>query len=528
MKHNKMYCQNCLETMSAMSDNSVDSIVTDPPYGLKFMGKKWDCEVPGVEIWKECLRVLKPGGHLLAFAGTRTQHRMAVNIEDAGFEIRDMIAWVYGQGFPKSFNIGNSFCNCGSSHPENHYLYDHEDRNDGEISREQKGEHGLRSMQEPDLSEAEYTYEKSGEVLHEGMQEQGSYGPMLREESEESAETRNEPGMEGRGDSVQEKGELYGSNIYEGSGLDQVNGKEGRVYNGTQGGDGSNVRQAVEPNGGSKSQRPQSKQQRAGQSGVIPGQRKSQKGGMGENCNRCGKPIAEKDYTGFGTALKPSFEPITVARKPIPGTVANNVLQYGTGGINIDGCRVAGEGVPAFVNGVDRERQRSSFDTGGSNRTGEVDHKGRFPANFIHDGSEEVAALFPHTKSGSKKVTHNNSVDENGHKISSVYGKYNPLPQDIQGSEGSAARFFYTAKASKSERGRGNDHPTVKPLDLMRYLVRLVTPPKGLVYDPFAGSGTTLIAAIQEGFSAIGSDLDQHHCNIFNLRTRHGIEVKMF
>ena len=388
MKHNKMYCQNCLETMSAMSDNSVDSIVTDPPYGLKFMGKKWDCEVPGVEIWKECLRVLKPGGHLLAFAGTRTQHRMAVNIEDAGFEIRDMIAWVYGSGFPKSHDISKAI-------------------------------------------------DKAAGVDREVV-----------------------------GQRVQN--DIRGNKYNDAKGLKMV-------YNETN-------PATFEP----------------------------------------------QMWQGWGTALKPALEPITVARKPIPGTVANNVLQYGTGGINIDGCRVAGEGVPAFVNGVDRERQRSSFDTGGSNRTGEVDHKGRFPANFIHDGSEEVAALFPHTKSGSKKVTHNNSVDENGHKISSVYGKYNPLPQDIQGSEGSAARFFYTAKASKSERGRGNDHPTVKPLDLMRYLVRLVTPPKGLVYDPFAGSGSTLMAAIQEGFSAIGSDLDQHHCDIFNLRTRHGIEVKMF
>jgi len=375
--------------MSAMSDNSVDSIVTDPPYGLKFMGKKWDCEVPGVEIWKECLRVLKPGGHLLAFAGTCTQHRMAVNIEDAGFEIRDMIAWVYGSGFPKSHDISKAI-------------------------------------------------DKAAGVDREVV-----------------------------GQRVQN--DIRGNKYNDAKGLKMV-------YNETN-------PATFEP----------------------------------------------QMWQGWGTALKPALEPITVARKPIPGTVANNVLQYRTGGINIDGCRIGESGARNNGSKAAEDGFQKNDIFGKRMPSGRVDYnQGRFPANFIHDGCEEVAALFPHTKSGSKKVTHNNSVDENGHKISSVYGKYNPLPQDIQGSEGSAARFFYTAKASKSERGRGNDHPTVKPLDLMRYLVRLVTPPKGLVYDPFAGSGSTLMAAIQEGFSAIGSDLDQHHCDIFNLRTRHGIEVKMF
>jgi len=405
MKHNKMYCQNCLETMAAMPDNSVDSIVTDPPYGLKFMGKKWDCEVPGVEIWKECLRVLKPGGHLLAFAGTRTQHRMAVNIEDAGFEIRDMIAWVYGSGFPKSHDISKAIDKAAGA--------------EREVIREVPA----------------YTIGGNG---------------ILNGHSEGATMKFTEPATD-----------------------------------------------------------------------------------------------LARQWQGWGTALKPAFEPITVARKPIPGTVAANVLEYGTGGINIDGCRIShsGESLSGGAKdgssankchpGWDRpwendpEKALAAKERSNENQV-KSENLGRFPANFIHDGSEEVTALFPHTTSGSKKVSHNNSVDENGHKVSSVYGKYNPLPQDIQGSEGSAARFFYTAKASQSERGKGNDHPTVKPLDLMRYLVRLVTPPKGLVYDPFAGSGSTLIAAIQEGFFAIGSDLDQHHCDIFNLRTRHGIEVKLF
>jgi DNA modification methylase len=388
---NKMYCENCLETMVKMADNSVDSIVTDPPYGLKFMGKKWDCEVPGVAIWEEALRVLKPGGYLIAFAGTRTQHRMAVNIEDAGFEIRDMIAWVYGSGFPKSHDISKAL-----------------DKSAG--------------------AEREVT-----------------------------------------GQRIQQ--DIRGNKYNDAKGLKMV-------YNET-----------------------------------IPATE---------------SPIL---WQGWGTALKPALEPITVARKPFSGTVAANVLQYGTGGINIDGCRV-GERTKN-ESGWSKTGAKASENRAMSGRNYHREAKdeigmGRFPANLIIDGSEEVMAFFPETTSGTKKVTDKASVDENGHKVSSVYGKYNPLPQDIEGSRGSAARFFYTAKASKSERGKGNDHPTVKPLDLMRYLVRLVTPPKGLVYDPFAGSGTTLIAAIEEGFGAIGSDLDQHHCDIFNLRTRHGIQPKMF
>lgn len=372
--------------MAEMSDNSVDSIVTDPPYGLKFMGKKWDCEVPGVEIWKECLRVLKPGGHLLAFAGTRTQHRMAVNIEDAGFEIRDMIAWVYGSGFPKSHDISKAI--------------------DKAAGAERK-------------------------VIGQRVQQ-----------------------------------DIRGNKYNDAKGLKMV-------YNETN-------PATFEP----------------------------------------------QMWQGWGTALKPALEPITVARKPIPGTVAANVLQYGTGGINIDGCRVgerteneSGWSKTGAKASENRAMSGKNYDREAKDEIG----LGRFPANFIHDGSEEVTGLFPHTKSNSGEPFRRNAEQGN------CCGKYAAQDSDgFYGDEGSAARFFYTAKASQSERGKGNDHPTVKPLDLMRYLIRLVTPPKGLVYDPFAGSGSTLIAAIQEGFFAIGSDLDQHHCDIFNLRTRHGIEVKLF
>ena len=319
----------CLDVLRTLDDNSIDSIVTDPPYGLAFMGKRWDYDVPSVEVWAECLRVLKPGGHLLAFAGTRTQHRMCVRIEDAGFEIRDMIAWVYGSGFPKSHNL---------------------------------------------------------------------------------------------------KDELQ----------------------------------------------------------------------------------------GWGTALKPALEPITVARKPLSGTVADNVMRYGTGAINIDGCRVASDGSHKVKQIVTKKTNVS-----GDTRTGKAlgmygagssfmptNHDGgRWPANLIHDGSDEVTGLFP--------------SDE--------------------------GRFFYCAKASKRDRDEGltlpprqyshdgrakpienayqrnestarNNHPTVKPTDLMRYLCRLVTPPGGVVLDPFMGSGSTGKAAALEGFRFVGIERDPAYIKIARQR----------
>ena len=351
----------CLEVLRSMPDCSVDSIVTDPPYGLSFMGKKWDYDVPSVDVWVECIRVLKPGGHLLAFAGTRTQHRMAVRIEDAGFEIRDMIAWVYGSGFPKSLDVSKAI---------------------------DKAEGHWRG--------------RAGEVASEN-------GAM---------------------------------------------------------------------SGGNYARTPK------------------------------GDPItdAAKQWQGWGTALKPALEPITVARKPLVGTVAENVLQHGTGAINVDGGRVEG---------------------------------GRWPANFIHDGSEEVLGLFPQSKSTGGTNPSNPNV---------IYGKRDSLTYFHYGDSGSAARFFYCAKASKADRDAGcegidarfaptmgngiggkehdpetaspkrNHHPTVKPTDLMRYLCRLVTPPNGIVLDPFNGSGSTGCAAVLEGFQYIGIEREAEYIAISEKR----------
>ncbi len=352
-----------LEVMKGLEDNSVDSVVTDPPYGLRSMGirLKWDYDVPSVAIWEQCLRVLKPGGHLLAFAGTRTQHRMVVNIEDAGFEIRDMIAWMYGNGFPKSQNIGKSIDKVAGA------------------EREVIG-------------------------------------------------TRPKSTAKGTNDLMRGNGKKTGTaNFAAKMGSDDIK------Y------------ETVEP-----------------------------------PITAPATPEAQQ-WDGWGTALKPALEPITVARKPFQGTVANNVLEHGTGAINIDGCRVesneqwkqSGE-----IKGLSYRRFVNAFKANLNNSGRSESHPaGRWPANLIHDGTDEVTQ---------------------------------PLND--------SARFFYCAKASKTDRGEGNTHPTVKPTDLMAYLCRLVTPPGGVVPDPFMGSGSTGKAAIREGFDFIGIDLDPAYVEIAKQR----------
>lgn len=331
---------NNMAALACMADGAVDAILTDPPYGLSFMGQRWDYDVPSEAFWRECLRVLKPGGHLLAFAGTRTQHRMAVRIEDAGFEIRDMIAWVYGSGFPKSHNLLN----------------------------------------------------------------------------------------------------------------------------------------------------------------------------------------------GQGTALKPALEPITLARKPLQRkyTVAKNVETWGTGALNVNLCRVV-------------------------SAEGRAGSAGRWPANLIHDGSDEVMAAFP-TGVGAQSP----QTIRKPSKFRRTYGKFRGSTETNDSfhgdGKGSAARFFYCAKASRGEREAGledlnarqrvfngqsghsaglapgsvearftttpskNDHPTVKPIALMRYLARLITPEGGLILDPFAGSGTTGCAAVLEGFDFIGIEMIERYVEIARRR----------
>jgi len=387
--------QDCLVHLRSMADNSVDSIVTDPPYGLSFMGKKWDYDVPSTEIWAECLRVLKPGGHLLAFAGTRTQHRMAVRIEDAGFEIRDMIAWVYGSGFPKSLDVSKAIDKAAGAEREVIGL-----RTDGN-----KG--GGSKTYDDDA----YVWDKPFAVTA--------------------------PATE-----------------------------------------------------------------------------------------------AAQQWQGWGTALK-----------PLVGTVAENVLEHGTGALNIDGCRVGLDGGTA--KGSKPQGDGKGIYGAGLHGACEITQldAGRWPANLIHDGSDEVVAGFPQTVGAVGMTKHASGTN-------SVYGDYARTEKSLGGAgvpdKGSAARFFYCAKASKKDRGEGlegfevkpapassgnrlermgsksgpraNTHPTVKPTDLMRYLCRLVTPPNGVVLDPFMGSGSTGKAAMLEGFQFIGIERDAEYIKIAEAR----------
>lgn len=387
----KLHRGEAIDVLRTMPDNSVDSIVTDPPYGLKFMNRHWDYDIPDVDTWRECLRVLKPGGHLLAFAGTRTQHRMACCIEDAGFEIRDMIAWVYGSGFPKSLDISKAI---------------------------DKAAGAVREVVGSKLGMPGYSLKPNDTDEHDRT----AYGKFTDPTSE---------------------------------------------------------------------------------------------------CSVTAPATADAaKWQGWGSALKPALEPITVARKPLAEkTLAANVLAHGTGAINIDGCRVALTGdadADAFANNhAVTERLPERYDGeplgmhngGWKQRVGPaVVPPGRWPANLLHDGSDEVLAAFPSAPGQlAKAATGGDRI-----KDQNVYGA---MTRGSNGSEprtdaGSAARFFYCGKATRKDRGDGNHHTTVKPTDLMRYLVRLVTPPGGLTLDPFVGSGSTGKAAVLEGFRFIGIDRD--------------------
>lgn len=397
--------------------DSFDSCVTDPPYELGFMGRTWDKS--GVafqpDTWREVFRVLKPGAHLVAFGGSRTVHRIACAIEDAGFEIRDTLQWLYGSGFPKSLDVAKAI-----------------DKAAG-VEREIIGT-------KPDR------WTNKGNVLNFAT------------------------------DRAQGEIPITGSPA---------------------------------------------------------------------------TPDAEL-WQGWGTALKPAHEPIILARKPLNGTVAANVLEHGAGALNIDACRVAAIGRPLretdpkeSANGpvyAGRQKSGSGFD-GGSKAVGTTD-VGRFPANILHDGSPEVLAAFAEFGEGKGAFAPVTGTEPSAPMSGPVYGTTNRQDHSaaFRDDTGSAARFFtacpyteadheellrfyYTGKATGADRDRksaGNNHPTVKPVSLMRWLVRLVTPPGGNVLDPFAGSGTTAKAAHEEGFSVTLCEQDPAHCAIIRRRPMQG------
>lgn len=415
-----------VKSLKLLPDNSIDSIVTDPPYGLSaaknsgktskggFMGKLWDYDVPSVEFWKEVYRVLKPGGHVLSFGGTRTYHRMVVNMEDAGFEIRDQIMWIYGSGFPKSLNIGKAY-----------------DKKVG--------------------NEREVIGTKNDFALDGRVRKPEVHKPM--------SETINSD-------------QKYG----------YKQGWETPVDKGSS------------------------------------------------------------QYEGWGTALKPANEPICLARKPLSEkTIVDNVIKWGTGGINVDGCRVGTETIK--INKLNYDGK--DWYKEGSNWLGETDNvEGRFPANILFD---ETAAEMLDKQSGDRKGM---SGGGQGNGWFNKHKEQDNKEKQFYNDKGGASRFFYVAKVSKKERNLGldgfedkimkqhivqsegrtdagknessiptkNNHPTLKPINLMTYLCRLITPPGGIVLDPFMGSGSTGIAALLEGFRFVGMELDEDYFKIAEAR----------
>jgi DNA modification methylase len=496
---------NSIEELKKFPDNYFGSVVTDPPYGLSaarnsgkkskggFMGKKWDYDVPSVELWQEVFRVLKEGGHLLAFAGTRTQHRMAVNIEDAGFEIRDMIAWVYGSGFPKSHNIGKAV-----------------DKNNGKYKI--------------DLTDfGNYIKEK---------REAKRYS---RKQLDDIMETCTAVSWwEGRKTGVQ----LPSKKMYKKlkKVLDLDNKFDDLI-------DWQEAEREITGKSKYAGRRPNDRTEHNLMKGFT--------GSKFDYVETAPATPEAKEWEGWGTALKPALEPITMARKPFKTSVAENVLQNGVGGINIDGCRV---GKDKRINKGGRTG-KNPYQSEDKNLNGKgnilTEVQGRFPANFIHDGSDEVTDSFPYTKSGSQKK---GAIV--GYRNDNIYmgdrkdNQTTLLDKNIPANEGSASRFFYCAKASKQDRNEGledfkekerirqglageknntfskNSHPTVKPTDLMRYLLRLVTPKNEIVLDCFMGSGSTGKACALEGFSFVGIDLDNDYCEIAKARIDKALEDK--
>ena len=513
----KLYQGSMLDMLDNIEKNSIDSIVTDPPYELNFMGKGWDNA--GVsfqpDTWKKCYEVLKPGGYLLAFGGSRTFHRIACAIEDAGFEIRDTIMYLYGSGFPKSQNIGKQL----------------EKRLEDEKTK-QKTKHDLLSMWERDIQATKSNEKTSEMVLQSQLQEQS-----LQVSGETTSDVwKEQSSMEGWNNIQKTERELQWCQICEMSKRVSINGEERWICNGTQNCDGEALRKMFDKNGSCPSYRPQPEQQFNRELNAIQEQWGTQ---------ACREVI--ENWKKIGTALKPSFEPIIVARKPFKGSLVDNVIEYGVGGINIDECRVENETTKTVRNG----NSGINGVYGKDNRKFEKENPtGRFPANTIltYDETDfdEVCGGFPNTKSTPRTPT----IGGTGGVGQATNFQRGSETSNFNDS-GSASRYFYCAKASKKDRDEGLDdfeekkgirsnapreneeiktkprkniHPTVKPCDLMQYLVRLVTPNGGTILDPFNGSGSTGKAVMYENkernknYKYIGIELTEEYLPISKAR----------
>jgi DNA modification methylase len=519
-----LYHGKCEDILREMPDNSVDAVVTDPPYGLEFMGKSWDrlgdvgqashqgfadkpgfkgfrlasysasanlkcqrcdrwkfdhvgrkCECGPAAVWPnvravegrrmqdwhqawaaECLRVLKPGGHLLAFGGSRTWHRLAAAVEDAGFEIRDSIAWLYGSGFPKSLDVSKAI-----------------DKRPGVTRHAEFAAHLAARREAAGLSRADVSERVVGTRTdacwnweHHQFPE-AKWWPALRELLDLDEATWGPVIAEAERQKVGERATGIGT------------GK-----------------------------------------GAVPIM------GDGNRDITTSATEAAQQWQGWGTALKPAFEPIVVARKPLAGTVAANVLEHGTGALNIDGCRVA-HGRDVDLAREQRQRSDTAGFGGGGMKAGHVQPlyaaAGRWPTNVVLDESQ-AADLDKQSNGAGAARQAIRRADKSG-----MWG----LPGDGQryGDEGGASRFFptfrYEAKAPTAERPRDGEtaHPTVKPLDLMRWLVRLVTPPGGTVLEPFAGSGTTAEACVIEGFKCIAIEREADYLPLIVARLTKPIQI---
>ena len=444
----------------------------DTPVG--FMGKTWDSFVPPPAVWDECMRVLKPGGHLLVFAGTRTQDLMGLSIRLAGFDIRDGIGWIYGSGFPKSMDVSKAIDKARDDHPEIRVVC--------RAIRTAMEAKGLRSK---DL--VEYFDGCHPRLIdHWAARDTDSQPSLPKWDQWETLRA------------VLDLGPEHDDEVW------RLNGRKGTP------GENWDKREVVAT----------IPDRWAGKGDVL--QRSTQAPAESVNITAPATPEAER-WAGWGTALKPAIEPVIVARKPIKGTVAANVLAHGTGGINVDACRVAATDKAKFPAGVVSETE-DVFGGGdgmyaGRPRPADNNPEGRFPPNVLLD-PEAAAAM--DEQSGVSKSQGGTGTKGAMRSDGEVFGDGDTERVAVKafGDTGGASRFFpvfkYQAKAPGKERpshttedGTVVKHPTVKPLELMRWLVRLVTPPNGIVLDPFSGSGTTAEAAINEGFRCVaieGSD----------------------